>query len=436
MSKAYIALGSNIAPRRFFINSAAKKIAREKEIILKRRSSIYDTYPVGGPPQERFLNSVVEIETSLSPSKLLLRLLRIEKSLGRIRLGKNRPRTIDLDILLYDNSIIRDNNIIVPHPRMHKRDFIMFGMNEISPTAIHPVLNMTVGDIHNRREMKIIRNPKEAYNYICGVKRKGRRIGFVPTMGYLHEGHLSLIRKARRENDIVVISIFVNPAQFGPREDYSRYPRDLKRDKALAKRVGADIIFYPDLKSIYAPDHSTYVSVEDISKNLCGFLRPGHFRGVATVITKMFNIIPADNAYFGQKDAQQAFIIKRMTRDLNIPVKIKILPIVREKDGLAMSSRNTYLSKSQRREAIALFKSLLLAKDLIKKGERKADKIIKRMKDLISKKSSARIEYISIVDTDELKDIKTLRGKVLIAIAARFGKTGLIDNIIIRVKGK
>ena len=431
MSKAYIALGSNIAPRKFFIDSAVKKIAKEKEITLKKRSSIYDTYPVGSFSQGRFLNSVMEIETSLGPNALLSRLLQIERSLGRVRRGKNRPRTIDLDILLYDDVIMREKDVIIPHPRMHKRDFVMFGINEISPTKIHPVLKMAVSDIHNKRKMKIIKSPKKAHNCVTALRKKGKRVGFVPTMGCLHEGHLSLIKKARRENDIVVISVFVNPTQFGPREDYKRYPRNFKRDKALAKRCGADIIFYPDVKDMYIPTHSTYVDVKKISENLCGRFRPGHFRGVATIVTKLFNIIPADNAYFGEKDAQQALIIKRMARDLNVPVKIKIQPTVREKDGLAVSSRNKYLSEKERFEATVLFKSLLLAKGLIEKGERNSDRIIRGMRSLIGKKGSARIEYISIVDIDELKDAKSLKGRVLIAIAVRFGKTRLIDNIVL-----
>ncbi len=434
MNKAYIGLGSNIFPRKFFIESALRKIALEKGITLKGRSSVYDTHPIGNSLQGRYLNSVVEVETSLGPHELLSRLLRIEKTLGRVRQGKNGPRTIDLDILLYGDRVIRDNNIAIPHPRMHERDFVIFGMNEISPMAIHPVLNMAIGDIHNKRQMKIIRTPREAHSYVSSLRQKGRRVGFVPTMGCLHEGHLSLVKKARCENDVVAISIFVNPAQFGPREDYKRYPRNFIEDKKLAKRAGVDIIFYPDTKNMYTPTHSTYVDAEDISENLCGRFRPGHFRGVATVIAKLFNIIPADNVYFGQKDAQQAFIIKRMARDLNIPVNIRILPTVREKDGLATSSRNAYLSKKERREAAVLFKSLLLAKDLIRGGERRAANIIKRMKDSINKNSSAKIEYIAIVDTAGLKDIKTLKGEVLIALAAYFGKTRLIDNSIIKVK--
>jgi len=269
--------------------------------------------------------------------------------------------------------------------------------------------------------------------FVNEVKEKSKTVGFVPTMGYLHEGHLSLIRKARRENDVVVVSIFVNPAQFGPREDYKRYPRDFEMDKILAKKEGTDIVFYPSVKSMYGSNYSTYVNVENLSGNLCGRFRPGHFRGVATVVTKLFNIIPADNAYFGQKDAQQAFIIERMARDLNIPVRVKILPTVRKGDGLAMSSRNIYLNETERQDAPVLFKSLSLARGLIKNGERDTNKIIKRMKDLISRESSARIEYISIVDAAGLRDSKVLKGRILIAIAAYFGKTRLIDNVIVNI---
>jgi pantoate--beta-alanine ligase len=433
MSRAYIALGSNISPKRYYIDSAVKEISEERDITLEKRSSIYDTFPEGGLPSERFLNNVIGIETSLKPRELLSKLLEIEKKLGRERGGKNKPRTIDLDLLLYGKAILKNKDLAIPHPRMHERNFVMFGINEIAPEIIHPVLKKSIRAIYSKREMKIIKDPKEAYDYIISLKQKGKRIGFIPTMGYLHDGHLSLIRKARRENDVIVISIFVNPTQFGPREDYKRYPRSLQRDKLLAKKAGVDIIFYPSVRSMYASGHSTFVNVENISENLCGRYRPGHFRGVATVVAKLFSIVPSDNAYFGQKDAQQVFLIKRMARDLNVHVKIKMLPIIREKNGIAMSSRNAYLSKKHRREAPVLFKSLLLAKDLIKKGERKADEIIKSMKALIKYESSAKIQYISIVDTEDLKDLKNLKGKVLIAIAAYFGKTRLIDNIILTI---
>lgn len=269
--------------------------------------------------------------------------------------------------------------------------------------------------------------------FVMNEKARGKKIGFVPTMGYLHEGHLSLLRRAKKENDIVVMSIFVNPAQFGPREDYKRYPRDFKRDSRLAKKEGVNAIFYPAVTDMYLAGHSTYINVEDMSDVLCGRSRPGHFKGVATVVSKLANIVPADNAYLGQKDAQQAVIVKKMVRDLNIPIDIKVVHTVREKDGLAMSSRNVYLTKSERREAPAIFTSLVVAKKMIKRGERESRKIIKAIRDFMAKHSSAKIDYVAIVDTKNLKDVKRIKGEVLIAIAAYFGKTRLIDNIIMRV---
>lgn len=279
--------------------------------------------------------------------------------------------------------------------------------------------------------MRIIRNIKEM-SLVSRLSRiKGESIGFVPTMGALHEGHLSLIRCARRENDTVVVSIFVNPTQFGPREDFRKYPRTLKCDIGLSKREDADIIFYPAAKDMYPDNYKTFVIVEDLSDCLCGKSRPGHFRGVATVVLKLFNIVQPDIAYFGRKDAQQAIIIKKMIQDLNLPVKIKVMPTVREKDGLALSSRNVYLRKQERKEALVLSQSLHLAKDLIKEGLRDADKIISRMRQLIQRKKTARIDYISIVDTENLKAVRKVADNCLIALAVRIGRTRLIDNITV-----
>lgn len=263
------------------------------------------------------------------------------------------------------------------------------------------------------------------------MQRGGQTIGFVPTMGYLHEGHLSLMRRGRAENDYLVISIFVNPTQFGPKEDFKRYPRDFARDKRLAKLYGADVIFYPQLKDIYPPGYKTYVKVEDLGKVLCGKSRPGHFRGVATVVLKLFNIVQPDLSYFGQKDAQQAIIIKQMVQDLNLPTKIKVLPIVREKDGLAMSSRNTHLNRQQRANATILFKALQTAVGMIESENIAPRRIIGKMRKMIKSKPGARIDYIKIVDVHSLKEVKKFKGEVLIALAVFFGKTRLIDNVII-----
>jgi len=247
----------------------------------------------------------------------------------------------------------------------------------------------------------------------------------------LHQGHLSLIRQARKENDFTVVSIFVNPAQFGPKEDFKKYPRILKKDALLCKKSGVDIIFYPEVKAMYPDNYKTYVSVEDLSSCLCGKSRPGHFRGVATIVSKLFNIIQPDTAYFGQKDAQQAGIIKKMVCDLNMPVKIKVMPTIREKDGLALSSRNVYLNKNERQDALVLFKALNLASSLIKNGLRDTNRIMYRVSETIKKKRTAKIDYISIVSLEDLKPIKKISESCLIALAVWIGKTRLIDNVII-----
>lgn len=280
--------------------------------------------------------------------------------------------------------------------------------------------------------MKVIRNISSAVKEIERLKKGGCTIGFVPTMGYLHEGHISLLRRARRENDILAMSIFVNPIQFGPGEDFKEYPRDFQRDRDIALREKVDIIFYPDIKEMFPPGFNTYINVEEVTKGLCGAKRPGHFRGVATVVAKLFNIIRPDTAYFGQKDAQQAVVIKKMVKDLNIPVKIKVLPIVREKDGLAISSRNSYLNKREREASRVLFLSLQEARGMVKKGIMDVDILKKKMAQIIRKEKLAHIDYIEIVDKESLEKIKSIkRGRTLIALAVYIGKTRLIDNIVV-----
>lgn len=279
--------------------------------------------------------------------------------------------------------------------------------------------------------MKIIRSIKQMYRVSKKIGLNRQTIGFVPTMGALHEGHASLIRQARSENDIVVVSIFVNPIQFGPKEDFRRYPRPKKEDITLCRKAGVDFIFYPEAKQMYQQGFKTYVTVEELSDVLCGKFRSGHFRGVATVVTKLFNIIKPHTAYFGGKDAQQAIIISRMVLDLNIPLKIKVMPTVRDKDGLALSSRNIYLNQKEREDATVLYQALNLAGNLIKQGRRAPSDIMRKMKRLIHQKKSAKIQYISIVDSKDLKPAARLKGKVLIALAVWMGKTRLIDNAII-----
>ncbi len=280
--------------------------------------------------------------------------------------------------------------------------------------------------------MRIVKEPFRINKLLRELKFKGKDIGFVPTMGALHGGHLSLIRQARRDNDIVVVSIFVNPTQFGPQEDLKKYPRPLNKDLAVCRKEKVDFVFLPRSKDMYPKAFSTFIILEGLSDVLCGKSRPGHFRGVATVVAKLLNIVQPDILYLGSKDAQQAVIIKRMAKDLNIPVKIRVMPTVREKDGLALSSRNLYLSKDERKDALALPQALSLAKILVKNGARDSGRIISRMRKLVSNKKSAKIDYMEIVDPQNLKPLKKISGNCLIALAVWIGKTRLIDNIVIK----
>ena len=284
--------------------------------------------------------------------------------------------------------------------------------------------------------MRIVTKSEDMQRLSIEYKRQGKTVGFVPTMGYLHEGHTSLINIARKHADVVVVSIFVNPIQFGPSEDYDRYPRDIERDKEILEKMGVDVMFYPSVDDMYPKGFTTYVEVKGLSDKLCGRYRPGHFRGVTTVVAKLFNIVMPDVAVFGEKDAQQAIIIKRMVRDLNFPVKIIVGPTVREPDGLAMSSRNEYLTEEERKVAPAIYQSLLLAKSLVEQGERDTSKIIAAMQEFLSKYDRIKVEYIEIVDKEELNPIERLeKGEALIAIAAYLGKARLIDNISVKVGG-
>lgn len=259
----------------------------------------------------------------------------------------------------------------------------------------------------------------------------GKKIGFVPTMGYLHEGHLSLVRRCRQENDVVVVSIFVNPTQFGPNEDYASYPRDLNRDLSMLQAENVDYVFVPSVEEMYPPHYSTYVVEESLSKYLCGKSRPTHFRGVCTVVTKLFNIVKPHRAYFGQKDAQQFRIIRRMVRDLNMDVEVIECPIVREPDGLAMSSRNVYLVGEERKQALALYQSLKIAEQLYQAGERSAERIKEKMLEHFAKFNLVRVDYVEIVNEETLQPVERLEGKVLVAVAAWVGKARLIDNTIL-----
>ena len=281
--------------------------------------------------------------------------------------------------------------------------------------------------------MQIIKIIPQLRKVLDIARRKGKSIGFVPTMGCFHEGHLQLMRRAKKEHDICVVSIYVNPKQFGPKEDLSQYPRDFKRDASMAQKENVDIIFFPSDNVIYSKGYLTYIDVETITQSLCGHFRLGHFLGVATVVAKLLNMVQPSAMYLGQKDAQQVAVLKVMARDLNFPVKICVEPTVRESDGLALSSRNVFLSPRDRQEAPVIHRALRQAKTAIQKGERNPGRIIAMIKAMIKFKTRGQVQYVACVHADTLESLKRIEGNILIAVAVLFGKTRLIDNISIRV---
>lgn len=280
--------------------------------------------------------------------------------------------------------------------------------------------------------MQVITGIKEMQTFSNKVRREGKTIVLVPTMGFLHPGHLSLMEEGRQQADLLVISIFVNPTQFGGGEDFEDYPRDLEKDQQLAKEVGVDVIFAPTMVEMYPAGFQTYVQVEEVTKNLCGISRPAHFRGVTTVVCKLFNVVKPHTVIFGEKDFQQLVAIRQMVSDLNLDVEIVGMSIFREEDGLAMSSRNRYLTEDERKAALSLFHSLKQASALFEQGERKAGEIVREVKKIIEAEKLAQIDYVKICDTKMLGDLEQIDREAVIALAVRIGKARLIDNIVLK----
>ncbi|MDD5135394.1 MAG: pantoate--beta-alanine ligase [Phycisphaerae bacterium] len=281
--------------------------------------------------------------------------------------------------------------------------------------------------------MKVVEKIEELKQLIAQVKTAGKKIGFVPTMGALHAGHFSIIKAAREQTDFVVVSIFVNPAQFGPAEDIDKYPKTLDADTAGCEKLGVDIVFAPTVAGMYPSENLTWVNVEKLTEPLCGRNRPGHFRAVATVCAKLFNIVQPDIAFFGQKDAQQSIVIKQMVSDLNMPLEIIVCPTVREPDGLAMSSRNSYLDTEERKDAVLIYAALKEAELFITAGHRKSSELIGEMEKILKLSSRIKIEYISVLDSRTLEEIEQANGEVLVAIAVKLGQARLIDNIMLNI---
>ena len=280
--------------------------------------------------------------------------------------------------------------------------------------------------------MEVIKTIKAMKEFSSQARREGKTIVFVPTMGFFHEGHLSLMREGRRRGDLLVASLFVNPTQFAPHEDLKNYPRNFERDCKMAEEVGTDILFAPEVEEMYPPDHQTHVRVEKVTQNLCGRSRPTHFQGVATVVLMLFEIVMPHVTIFGEKDYQQLVTVQQMARDLHMNVKVVGMPTVREADGLAMSSRNTYLLPEERKAALSLYRSLQKAKELLQKGERKADRILHEVKGILQSEPLVRIDYAQVCDAYTLQDVGRINGDVVIALAAYLGKTRLIDNLVFR----
>jgi len=280
--------------------------------------------------------------------------------------------------------------------------------------------------------MKTVRTIKEMKELSSRARQTGKTIAFVPTMGFFHEGHLSLMREGRRRGDLLIVSLFVNPTQFGPHEDFKNYPRDFESDSEMAKEVGTDILFAPEAGEMYPPDHQTSVRVRKVTENLCGKSRPTHFQGVTTVVLMLFEIVGPHVAIFGEKDYQQLVTVQQMVRDLHMSVEVIGMPTVREADGLAMSSRNTYLLPEERKAALSLYRSLQKAKELLQKGEQKADRIFQEVKTILQSEPLVRIDYAQICDAKTLQDVDRIEGDVVVALAAYLGKTRLIDNLVFR----
>lgn len=448
MTAALIAVGSNLGDRAELLRRAVAQLAATPGIVVVAQSRLYETEPVGGPAgQGDFLNGAVLLETSLDPDELLAALKGIETSLGRERREHWGPRTIDLDLLLYGREVINTARLTVPHPRMTERGFVLEPAAEIAPHMVYPPSGRSVAQLYQhllalpadadstKSTMPVNPTPPTVLTAGDEVRRQvrtwqaaGESVGLVPTMGALHAGHLSLVARSVAECRHTVVTIFVNPTQFGPTEDFQRYPRQLDRDLELLAASGAELVFAPTTEAMYPADFATHVDVDQITRLWEGAIRPGHFRGVATVVLKLLNLAPADRAYFGQKDFQQSVVVRRMVVDLNLPIEIRVCPIVREPDGLAMSSRNAYLSPADRQLALVLSQSLRRAADLAAGGERDAARIAAEMRRMIAADDGVRLDYAAIVDPDTLEEATAVAPGVVAIVAARVGTTRLIDN--------
>lgn len=417
MPTAFIGLGANLGDREGNIRAALARLDATPGVRVERVSALRETAPVGGPPgQPPYLNGAARLSTTLAPRALLERLLAIEAALGRVRAERWGPRAIDLDLLLYDDLRIEEEDLSVPHPRMRERPFVMEPLAEIG---------------YDAPRVRLIESIEAMRAAEREARAKGLSVGLVPTMGALHEGHLSLARRARAECGAVFASIFVNPKQFGPSEDFARYPRDLAGDLRLLEPVGVDGVFAPRAEEMYPPGFRTHLRQDELTSRLEGASRPGHFDGVLTVVAKLFLIVRPDRAYFGQKDLQQTVVLRRMIEDLNMPLEMVVCPTVREADGLALSSRNRYLSPEERADALALSRGLFAALDAFRAGERSGPALRRLVADAVAAAPRARLDYAEVARAGDLAPADPAAPGDAIVVAARVGVTRLIDNILL-----
>jgi pantoate--beta-alanine ligase len=434
MAHALIAIGSNAGDRQSALRDAVQRLGEVSGVSVLSVSRWHETEPVGGPPdQSPFLNGAALVETSLDPFALFAALQHIEIEMGRVQRAHWGPRVIDLDLLLYDELRLQSPALTIPHPRMSGRWFVLTPAAEIAGEMKDPVSGFRVSELLAQLGQRplVIATVDEMQRLARAARREGKKIGLVPTMGALHAGHLSLIDAANRECVWTVATIFVNPTQFGPHEDYARYPRQLDGDLKLLSGRGVDVVFAPSAEEMYPVGYATAVTVEGITRRWEGAIRPGHFSGVATVVLKLFHATLPHAAFFGQKDYQQCAVIRRMTVDLDVPVEIRVCPIVRDADGLALSSRNVYLSSDERRRALSLSKSLARAAELWASGTRRSETITAAMRAILES-APVEVDYAAVVDGDTLAPIDEAGPGSVALVAARLGATRLIDNHIFR----
>ena len=421
-----IGLGSNVGDRAEQLRVALQRLASLPGIAVVRASSVVESALVGaGPPQGLFLNAVAELRTSWPAAALLALFGELEAQAGRVRPGpRNHPRPLDLDLLFDGDLHIDSKELVVPHPRWHEREFVCGPLRE---------LGYDPATLPRWQRPAVVESPlalaAQGSRWLAG----GCVVGLVPTMGSLHQGHASLLRLARQECDRVLATIFVNPLQFGPGEDFAAYPRDLASDLAICQEAGADAVFAPSVSQMYDPEFCSHVGVGSAATTMEGALRPGHFAGVATVVARLFALARPQRAYFGEKDAQQLAVIRRMTKDLGFPLQIIGCPIVREADGLAMSSRNVYLDAADRAASTVLFRALSSAQFGWRHGERDRDRLVERCRSVLASEPRARLDYVELraaADLAELPPGPVVDARLL--VAARFhGGTRpvrLLDN--------